>query len=273
TKTTQSDLLNQFDDIVEIKNKDLKDLKEENDLSEKGMAVGPKPFKSITAENKMLEGIKIQLNEVIDSRNSKIKELKRLYNEKYKADTITNDVVMLHYKKTIKQLETEQLRALEARTKLDNKLKEIKIATEFERRRRIKRAAFDSQEDRFSQDRATLKNIKATTVLAERPYEANDFDFGETQSDNIQILENVKNVDNGYYLILAVHNDVEKRNEFIKKVVASGRTDVDFFYDVNTSKYYIYYDKFQDINAANNGMKLKGNRPFNKNMSLVKIEN
>ncbi|MGB3608625.1 PorP/SprF family type IX secretion system membrane protein, partial [Psychroserpens sp.] len=42
TKTTQSDLLNQFDDIVEIKNKDLKDLKEENDLSEKGMAVGPK---------------------------------------------------------------------------------------------------------------------------------------------------------------------------------------------------------------------------------------
>ncbi|MGC1474115.1 MAG: PorP/SprF family type IX secretion system membrane protein [Psychroserpens sp.] len=273
TKTTQSDLLNQFDDIVEIKNKDLKDLKEENDLSEKGMAVGPKPFKSITAENKMLEGIKTQLNEVIDSRNSKIKELKRLYNEKYKADTITNDVVMLHYKKTIKQLETEQLRALEARTKLDNKLKEIKIATEFERRRRIKRAAFDSQEDRFSQDRATLKNIKATTVLVEKPYEDNDFDFGETQSDNIQILENVKNVDNGYYLILAVHNDVEKRNEFIKKVVASGRTDVDFFYDVNTSKYYIYYDKFQDINAANNGMKLKGNRPFNKNMSLVKIEN
>ena len=87
------------------------------------------------------------------------------------------------------------------------------------------------------------------------------------------INPNVKNIENGYYLILAVHSDVEKRNEFVTKVVASGRKDVDYFYDVNTSKYFIYIDKFFSINEANQGMESKGNRPYNKKLSLVKIEN
>jgi type IX secretion system PorP/SprF family membrane protein len=273
SKTTQSDLLKRFDDIVEIKNKDLKDLKEENDLSEQGVAVGPKPFKSITAENNALEVIKSDLDNVIETRNEKIKELKALYDDNYQADTLTNDEVFLHYKKTIKRLESEQLKAVDARNKLETRLADIKVATEFERRRRIKRAAFDNEEERFSQDRAALQNIKQTTSLASAPLTSEDFDFGEEQSGNIQILENVKNVDNGYYLIIAVHNDVEKRNDFVKKVVASGRTDVDFFYDINTSKYYIYYKKFDSIEAANAGLKSKENRPYNEKMSLVKIEN
>ena len=87
-----------------------------------------------------------------------------------------------------------------------------------------------------------------------------DFDFGEEQSDNIQILENVKNVETGYYLVLAVHSDVNKRNAFLTKVVQSGRTDVNFFYDVNSSKYYIYYAKFDNIQDANNALNAKGNQ-------------
>ena len=49
-------------------------------------------------------------------------------------------------------------------------------------------------------------------------------------------------------------------NEFLTKVVASGRANVDFFYDVNTSKYYIYYSKFDSISAANKAMEDKGNK-------------
>nr|WP_321235017.1 PorP/SprF family type IX secretion system membrane protein [uncultured Psychroserpens sp.] len=273
SKATQNELLKQFDDIVEIKNKDLKDLKEENDLSEQGISVGPKPFKSITAENNALEAIKSDLDDVIKTRTDKIKKLKDLYDDKFQADTITNDVVLLHYKKTIERLQSEQIKATDARTNLETRLEDIRIATEFERRRRIKRAAFDNEEERFSQDRAALQNIKQTTNQVSVPLRSEDFDFGEEQSSNIQILENVKNVDDGYYLIIAVHNDVDKRNDFVKKVVASGQSDVDFFYDINTSKYYIYYKKFDSIEAANEGLKSKENKPYNEKMSLVKIEN
>jgi type IX secretion system PorP/SprF family membrane protein len=273
SKTIQSKLLLDLNAIIEIKDKDLKDLKEENDLSEKGIIVGPKPFKSITAENNKLEVIKSQLGGVIKNRNEKIKELKALYDDKFEADTIINDDVYLYYQKTLKRLESEQLTAIEARTTLEIRLEDIKVSTEFERRRRIKKAAFDNEEERYSQDRAALQNIKQTTPLSSISITVEDFDFGEKQSDNIQILQNVQNIDNGYYLVIAVHTEVSKRNAFITKVVASGRTNVDFFYDVNTSKYYIYYDEFESIEEANQALELKGNRPYNKKLSLVKIEN
>ncbi len=271
-KTNQNELLKQFDDIVEIKNQDLKDLKEENDLSEQGIAVQPKAFKSVTAENNKLNAIKSDLDEVIKTRNEKIKRLKSLYDDKYETDTIYNDEVYLFYRKTIERLESEQLEAQEIKTDLETRLEEIKVATEFERRRRIKRAAFDNEDERYTQDRAALQRIKETTALTNQPLTSEDFDFGEEQSDNIQILKNVRNVDKGYYLIIAVHSDVNKRNDFVTKVVASGRSDVDFFYDVNTSKYYIYYDKFDNITQANQALETKGNRPYNTKMSIVKIE-
>jgi hypothetical protein len=183
------------------------------------------------------------------------------------------DPVNLYYKKEIKRLESEQLKTVQTKAILETQLNSIKAATEFEKRRRIKRADFDNEEDRYAQDRAMLQNIKRTTVLRDTPLKSEDFDFGEEQSNNIQILKNIKNVENGYYLIIAVHNDIERRNNFVTKVIASGRTDVDFFYDVNTSKFYIYYDKFDNINQANEAMEAKGSRPYNIKMSLVKIEN
>ena len=44
-------------------------------------------------------------------------------------------------------------------------------------------------------------------------------------------------------------------------------------FDVNSSKYYIYYQKYDYIEAANSAMQSKGSEPYNTNMSVVKIEN
>lgn len=273
TATKQEELLKQFDNIIEIKNKDLKDLKEENDLSDQGIAVQPRPFKSVTAENNALNSIKLNLDNTIKTRDIKIEELRKLYEQRTKIKEIELDEVSLFYKEKIDQLEDEQEKSIETKEQLEAKLETIRVATEFEKRRRIKKAVYDNEEDRYAQDRATLQNIKVTTKPASQPLTSDDFDFGEAQGDNIQILKNVKNVESGYYLIIAVHSDIIKRNEFITKVVASGRANVDFFYDVNTSKYYIYYNKFDSIGAANKIMETKGNRSYNKNMTLVKIEN
>ncbi|GAB4163485.1 MAG: hypothetical protein Tsb0033_23890 [Winogradskyella sp.] len=267
----QNTLLEEFEKIVNIKDEDLKDLKEENDLSDKGIAVQPKPFKSVTAENNKLNAIKSDLDKVIEEQAQKIDSLNSLYEERYKTTKL--DEVNLFYRKKIEDLELKQAEAKELRIELNTRLEVIKEATEFEKRRRIKRAAYHNEQDRYAQDRAMLQNIKRTTKPAETPYTSDDFDFGQEQSENIQILKNVKNTESGYYLIIAVHSDINKRNEFLTKVVASGRANVDFFYDVNTSKYYIYYSKFDSISAANKAMEDKGNRPYNVKMSLVKIEN
>ncbi|WP_179334948.1 PorP/SprF family type IX secretion system membrane protein [Winogradskyella costae] len=273
SKTIQNELLKKFDDIIAIKDQDLKDMKEENDLSDQGITVQPKPFKSVTAENNALRAIKADLDNVIKTRSEKIDELNKLYDERVANGSFALDEVTIYYKKEIKRLQSEQIKAKEANAQLEIKLEAIKVATEVEKRRRIKRAAFNNEDDRYSQDRAMLKTIRETTKLAETPLKAEDYDFGETQGNNIKILKNINHIESGYYLIIAVHSDAKSRDEFLTKVIASGRTNVDFFHDVNTSKYYIYYDKVNDIGSANRALEAKGDRPYNGKMSIVKIEN
>ncbi|WP_104735916.1 PorP/SprF family type IX secretion system membrane protein [Hanstruepera ponticola] len=272
SKEVQADLLNELKALVASKDQDLKDLKEENDLSEQGIYMEPKPFKSISAENAKLEAIKSDLDNAIKSRSSKIKELEELYEQRQQIDTIEMDEVSLFYKKTIQKLKSEQATAIKTKTDLEAQLIDIKVATDYERKRRIKRAAYKNEEDRYSQDRATLKAIKENTELSSEPLTKDDFDFGEERSGNIEIMKNVANVDEGYYMILAVHNDVSKRDEFLRKAVASGESNINFFYDVNTSKYYIYANKFDNINEANQAQKTKGLKAYNNKMSIVKIE-
>ncbi|MEP5254269.1 MAG: PorP/SprF family type IX secretion system membrane protein [Winogradskyella arenosi] len=272
-EAVQNDLLAQLSAIIDIKDQDLKDLKEENDLSDQGITVAPKAFKSVTAENNKLRAIKFDLDKVIAERQENIDALTKLYDTRSENSEFAMDEVNLFYKKEIKRLKAEQLKANNLLAQLDVKLEAIKVATEFEKRRRIKRAAYSSEKDRYSQDRAMLKSIRETTSLSETPLKEEDFDFGELQGNSIKILKNIENIESGYYLIIAVHSDTDRRNKFLKNVVASGRTDVDFFHDVNTSKYYIFYEKFDDIGSATNALSAKGNRPYNGKMSIVKIEN
>jgi hypothetical protein len=121
-------------------------------------------------------------------------------------------------------------------------------------------------------DKATLSRIKETTSFSAVVLKAENFDFGDEQS-NIQILKNIKNVESGYYLVVAVHNDVAKRDDFLTKSVAAGQSNIDFFYDINTSKYFIYYDKFDNIEEAKKALQSKGSKSYNSKMTIAKIEN
>lgn len=273
TKLEQQNLLLKLRETVDSRNQDLKDLKEENDLSEQGIYKAPKAFKSITAENAKLESLKKQIDNVIESQNEKIEELEGLYKERLKTVSDKNDKTNVFYSKTIKDLKSDQKEVLSTRQNLLSQLETIKVATEVERKRRIKRAAYDNEEDRYAKDRATLKAIIQFTPLASEPLTSNDFDSGETLGDNIQIVKNVKNTESGFYVVIGVHSNTDKRDEFLRRAVAGGEKNIDFFFDVNTSKYYIYYQKFNNMESARNAMQLKGSKPYNSNMAVVKIEN
>ncbi|GEL10479.1 type IX secretion system membrane protein, PorP/SprF family [Flavobacterium glycines] len=271
-KNNQQDLLKRFNETVAIKDKDLKDLKEENDLSEKGIFKAPKPFKSVSAENKALESLKTELEQVSNSQKEKINELERIYLLRLKKVSDKNDEYNQFYRETLDRLKREQLEVGQSIQNLNASLEKINSETEIEKKRRIKRASFENDQERYAKDRTTLNQIKEKTPFSAAPLKAEDFDYGEEQS-SMQIVKNVKHTENGYYLILAVHNDVTKRDQFLTKTVASGQSNVDFFYDVNTSKYFIYYQKFDTIDEAKNALKNKDNKLYNAKLSIVKIEN
>ncbi|WP_445955610.1 PorP/SprF family type IX secretion system membrane protein [Yeosuana sp.] len=272
SKKTQQELLKKLSDVVATKQKDLKDLKEENDLSEKGIATAPKPFKSISDENRELEALKAKLDAEIQARYDKINELVKLYQERLKNVANAKDETNQYYQKQIEEIKIEQKEIIQSKAVLVSTLDEIKVATEIERKRRIKRAAYDNEGDRYAKDRAALSRIKASTPVSSVPLKESDFNFGQEQS-NIQIIKNIKNTENGYYLILAVHSDASSRDDFLTKAVSAGLSNVNFFFDVNTSKYYIYAEKYDSIGDATNALQAKGTKPYNAKMSIVKIEN
>ncbi|MNF65249.1 hypothetical protein D3C84_470050 [compost metagenome] len=267
----QQELLDRLNTSVANKEKDLKELREENDLSEKGIFKEPKPFKSTAAENSELESLKSQLAQVSNSQKQSIEQLTNLYNERIKKGSNKNDALTQSYLTTINSLKAEQVKVQQANAALLSSLEEIKVQTEIEKKRRIKRAAFETDQRRYEQDMATLKRIKETTNRSATPLKTSDFDFGTEQS-NMQILKKVKNVDSGYYLILAVHNESAKRDDFLTKVVSTGDSNVNFFYNVNSSEYFIYNNKFDNLQDATKALEAKGDKPYNSKMIIIKVE-
>ncbi|QBN19224.1 PorP/SprF family type IX secretion system membrane protein [Flavobacterium nackdongense] len=271
SKKEQQVLLQQLNEKVLNKEKDLKDLKEENDLSDKGIYKEPKAFKSVSAENLELENLKSQIELVNQNQQNKLVELDNLYKERIKKAGNTPDETNKSYLKTIDELKAAHLTAIRSNQDLILTLEKIKVDTEIEKKRRIKKAAFATNQDRYLQDVYTLKRIKEKTPLSTTPLKEADFDFGEKQS-NVLVLKDIKNKEKGYYLVIAVHEDVAKRDEFLTKTVASGQSNIDFLYDVKSGKYFIYYDKFDSIGEAQMAIENKENKPYNSKMSMVKIE-
>ena len=272
-KNAQESLLDKLSDKIASKNQDLNELKEENDLSEQGIYKAPKAFKSVSAENAVIESLKLEIDNSIILGETKISEIEALYRERLKKVKSRDDSVNIEYLNTIQALKSEQQQAINIKQNLISTLDDIKEATDFERRRRIKRAAYDNEDDRYNKDRATLERIKNFTNPSTEPLTKEDFDTGEALS-NIEIVKDVNNVEAGYYLVVAVHNDVSKRDQFLEKAVAAGQKDINFFFDVNTNKYYIYYEKFDYIGEAKASLDTSiGSKPYNSKMSMVKIEN
>ena len=270
---TRAQLLKDLERAVAIKEKDLKDLKEENDLSEQNIYVAPKPFKSISKENEQIELLRINLDTVILRNKKKILRLEALLQDRVDSFNDPNDETNLYYQNVIATLKADQEKSIRNRASLVSSLEQINIATGIERKRRIKRAAYVNDQDRYTQDRKMLASLKENVSISDAPLTYEATDFGRQRSNNIQILKNVDHAESGYYLVLAVHNDVTKRDEFLVKVMSSGNKEVDFFFDVNTSEYYIYSRKFNTINEAERALGTKSDAPYNKNISLIKIEN
>nr|WP_315145396.1 PorP/SprF family type IX secretion system membrane protein [uncultured Flavobacterium sp.] len=271
-KKNQQELLSALNATVSAKQKDLQDMKEENDLSEKGIFKEPKPFKSTAGEAEELTALNLKIAELNKIQNAKIKEFEGLYNQRIKKVSDKNDVLNQSYLTTIEELKSQQLQVVKSNNELVASLEKIKIDTEIEKRRRIKKATFVNEQDRFVQDKATLARIKETTPYSSTPIKAEDFDFGEDQA-NMQIIKSVKNVEKGFYLVVAVHSDMAKRDAFLRKAVAAGQANINFFYDANSSKYYIYYDKFDNIEEAKSALQTKGSTSYNGKMTIAKIEN
>ncbi|PKQ45717.1 HU domain-containing protein [Confluentibacter flavum] len=89
----------------------------------------------------------------------------------------------------------------------------------------------------------------------------------------IQILKGVKNIESGFYLVFNTYKDTTERNKFIKILESNGQSNINFFSDSDNLCYYIYTEKFNDLETATKSMNSKVKSPFNEEMFIVKVEN
>ena len=268
----QQSLIAQLDQKVANKAKELRDMKEENDLSEQGIVREPQEIKSTSNDNAAIESLKSQIAALNKMQEDNIAKIKNLFDDRIKKGASATDALSVSYLKSIDQLKAEQAVSVQSNSKLVQTLENIKVAVEIEKKRRIKRANSLNDTDRLAQDQATLKRIKESTKVSATPLKESDFDFGEEQS-NMQIMKRVSNTPSGYYMIMAVHKDIAKRDAFLTKAVASGMKNVAFFYDANTSSYYIYSTMFDNLQEAQQEIKTKASNPSTSKMVIIKVEN
>ena len=268
----QQQLLIQLNDKVAQKQKELQDLKKENDLSDQGIASAPKQFKSVSAENAALEALKSEIDLANRNQYQKLSSINVLYEQRIKQTSDKNDALTLSYLKTINELKSEQKLAEQSNNKLIAALVQINEATEIEKKRRIKRANFVNEDNRYITDQETLRRLKVTTPISSIKLKAEDFDYGNDQS-NMQIIKNIKNVETGYYLVLAVHEEVSKRDTFVTKAISAGEKNINFFYDVKSTNYFIYIGKYDDLTQASQILESRGSKPYNGKMTIVRVEN
>ncbi len=226
-------------------------------------------------EYKKIEAIKKELDIINKNQNKILFQFDNLYSERFKKIPNSGDLVNKSYTIAINNLKERQSKSEQLNTSLLNVLDKIKeeVDTGISKKPKIQQLTLETETDRYNKDRVKLIQIKTNTPVTSDTPKPEDFDYGDETQIFTQIFKNVTNLTNGYYLILAVHNDTEKRDAFVTKVVSTGQTNIDFFYDISSNNYFIYSEKYEDIKTAVKALQSKGNKPYNSKMTLVKIDN
>lgn len=233
----------------------------------------PRLSKNIFSDNNELESLIKETTQSNIKLNELIGQYENLYLERLEKVPNKDDLANQEYLKKIEKLKADQILAEQLNEGFISKFEKIKSEMDLQKNSRIKSAVFVSEQERYKQDRESLKKIIETTVITNETFKPEDFDYGDDEQINMEIIKNIANVSNGYYLIIAVHKDIAKRDAFLTKVVSAGQSNIDFFFNSNTNKYYIYYDKYDSMQEAVNTLETKGSKPYNGNMSVVKVEN
>ena len=112
---------------------------------------------------------------------------------------------------------------------------------------------------KYSSSKApTTKKPLEDNILAENP-------------NIIQIIKNVENLESGFYTVLGVYADVEKKDSFLTNLSIDDRPNYGAFFDKKSQKYFVYNERFNDLETAKNALTAKRNASFIGRIAIVKI--
>ncbi|WP_276380694.1 LysM peptidoglycan-binding domain-containing protein [Flavobacterium sp. H4147] len=301
-KNVQDILMAKLDSLVNAMNSDLKELKrmdilnvDESKRLEKLSyeSIGKTSYLSSQLKKELAENRKVYaglMNKVEKIAVEENQEYKKKVRESEKNNNVTSLQQRLSLEE-IKRYKIDQEKGDAQNQLLIAKIDSLDTQKQIEVKRHISKASYYSMEARKFNDKLALVKLKKyqgeaikkqnkpvseeiskAISIEEMRKELKENPFKNEKNIKIEVYDNLKEVSNGYYLVLGIFTDSMMRDKLIMKLIDSGDFNASFFFNVNSLSYYVYADKFENIEELLYQCKKKEEDELYKNIIIAKLD-
>ncbi|GEM_PF-471276 len=265
-------------DVEAIKTKEITDLETSKQLEKESYA-------NLIETNKLLQELK---RDLANNRANyalimnKVKQINLEENKIYKKKSralASGNYKNLTSKEAIEQLEIDEKNTNLQNDALINELEKLATEKDLAIKEKLQKATFYSEEARAFDDKLALEKLKrykekVKNNTTELPFQEKESQYNLSQNMNlvaIEVIENLKEVANGYYLVVGKYTDAKQRDEKIIEFVNLGQAETSFFYNFNTLSYYVYVKVSTNVANALKFYNLHQNESLYKDLLIVKL--
>ncbi|SHH16942.1 LysM peptidoglycan-binding domain-containing protein [Flavobacterium defluvii] len=298
-KNVQDILMAKLDSLVNTMNDDLVELKRMDVLNvEESKRLEKQSYESIGKTSELSSQLKKELAENRKAYAGLMNKVEKIaveenqeYKKKIRESEKNNNVTSIQQRLSLEEIKRYKIEQEESDAKnqsLIAKIDSLDTQKQIEVKRHISKASYYSMEARKFDDKLALVKLKKyqdeaikksgsaenskTISLEEMRRELRENPFKNEKNINIEVYDNLKEVSNGYYLVLGIFTDAAPRDKLIMKLIDSGDFNASFFFNVNSLSYYVYSDRFQNMEEVMYQCKKKEEDELYKNIIIAKLE-
>jgi len=301
-KNVQDILMAKLDSLVNTMNNDLVELKRMDVLNvDESKRLEKQSYESIGKTSELSSLLKKELAENRKAYAGLMNKVERIaveenqeYKKKIRESEKNNNVTSLQQRlslEEIKRYKIEQEQGDMQNQLLIAKIDSLDTQKKIEVKRHISKASYYSMEARKFDDKLALIKLKKyqdeaiknknisdsaetskTVSLEEMKKELKENPFKNEKDIKIEVFDNLKEVPNGYYLVLGIFTDAAPRDKLIMKLIDSGDFNASFFFNINSLSYYVYSDKYNNMEEVLYQCKKKEEDELYKSIIIAKAE-
>ena len=301
-KNVQHILMAKLDSLVNTMNNDLVELKRMDVLNvNESKRLEKQSYESIGKTSELSSQLKKELAENRKAYAGLMNKVERIaveenqeYKKKIRESEKNNSKTGLQQRLSldeIKRYKIEQEKGDAQNQLLISKIDSLDTQKTIEIKRHISKASYYSMEARKFDDKVALIKLKKyqdeaiknqskgnsevvskSVSLEEMRRELKENPLKNEKNVKIEVFDNLKEVSNGYYLVLGIFTDAAPRDKFIMQLIDSGDFNASFFFNINSLSYYVYSDKFDNMEEVLYQCKKKEEDELYKSIIIAKAE-
>jgi LysM repeat protein len=301
-KNVQDILMAKLDSLVNTMNNDLVELKRMDVLNvTESKRLEKQSYESIGKTSELSSQLKKELAENRKAYAGLMNKVERIaleenqeYKKKIRESEKKNSVTSIQQRlslEEIKRYKIEQEQGDAQNQLLIAKIDSLGNQKKIEVKRHISKASFYGMEARKFDDKLALIKLKKyqdeaiknhnvsdseekskIVSLEEMRKELKENPFKNEKNVKIEVFDNLKEVSNGYYLVLGTFSDAAPRDQLIMKLIDLGDFNASFFFNINSLSYYVYSDKYNNMEEVLYQCKKREEDELYKNVIIAKAE-